>query len=265
MTRRFVLVSLVPCLILAQDNSEEQSRASAKATVKDLTASLRFTDAAEQKNYLATRDRRTTKIHAAVDHYVSAIATASSLDSSKLAGHLSDLPDSHHYDPEYSGPPFARREEIRGKSALVIGYMLVRGGAAVNDSAVSIRAYTAIGGRFELADTTGQDLDGYGLFVRELRSPFPGEMWLLAWGPRYGFNGTRDRMRLYAFDGARFRTVWAPPDIYDGRITINETGFSVERLDEERYYHVLKPPYRLKVDYILVPDGPKAVSTLSIP
>jgi len=90
-------------------------------------------------------------------------------------------------------------------------------------------------------------------------------MWILAWGPLAGFNGNRVRMRLYAFDGATFRTVWAPSDFYDARVIVNGAGFSVERLDEERYYHVLKPPYHLRVDYILLPDGPKAVSTQSIP
>ena len=79
--RIIILALLVPCLVPAQENSEEQARASAKVTVSNLASSLRVTDPISENNYRANRDKVTAEIHMAVDRYVSALASPTSVDS----------------------------------------------------------------------------------------------------------------------------------------------------------------------------------------
>ena len=143
---------------------------------------------------------------------------------------------------------------------LVVAYMLVRGGNAVNDSSVTLRGYHVENGSFHLAASTGSDLDGHGLFVRELQSSVPQERWILAWGPRSGFNGNKVRMRIYAYNGNSFRTVWSPPD------TLNATiSTSIDHLDENRYFVTQHPPYYLRNEYTLTPDGVRLIASHYFP
>ena len=111
-----------------------------------------------------------------------------------------------------------------------------------------------------MADSTGSDLDGYGLFVRSLPSPLAGEEWFLAWGPLSGYNGTRDRLRVYAFDGEKFRTVWSPDDFLDASVVVTSLGFSVKHLDIA-HYSANRPPYGVVDEFVPVGDGVRLVST----
>ena len=68
------------------------------------------------------------------------------------------------------------------------------------------------------------------MFKAELRSPVPGEFWLLAWGQAQTFNGKKVRCRVYAFDGEAFRTMWSPEDVFDATIEVTDPGFTVEHV-----------------------------------
>jgi hypothetical protein len=97
-------------------------------------------------------------------------------------------------------------------------------------TSVTIRAYNGTTRRFQLADSTGGDMEGYGdISVRELHSPVPDEKWLLVWGQMTGANGPNVRMRVYAYDGETFRTMWMPENSW-GSFSINVTdhGFTVD-------------------------------------
>ena len=107
-------------------------------------------------------------------------------------------------------------------------------------TSVTLRAYNLAGGRFELADLTGDNLDGYGsVSVKELHSPV--SMPLLVWGQMTGANGPNIRMRVYTYDGKKFRTVWMPENSW-GNFTIHVTahGFTVggEYYREDHARHV---------------------------
>jgi hypothetical protein len=138
-------------------------------------------------------------------------------------------------------------------------------GAAVNDSSVTLRGYRVANGRFEFVSSIGSDFDGHGLFIKELQSPVPAERWVLAWGPLFGFNGTKVRIRLYSYDGHQFRTLWSPEDIYTATIRVNASGYTIDHLDEKQYFVVRTPPYYVQDEYMLGTTGPRLVSSHSLP
>lgn len=257
-----IIPLLLPLTLGAQLGTQAlEARRAAAAQISALSGQLRFHDAAGEKRYRQVRDSITAQIDTSIDEYVAQKIDPSRTDSNAIGADLGELLGAQTYAPEYSGPPYAHIAELANGRSLVVGYMLVRGGEAVNDSAVSIRGYRAHEGSLTLEDVTGRDLYGYGLFTHELVSPIPGELWLLAWGPLSGYNENRTRLRVYAFDGNKFRTVWSPPDALNVTVNFTSSGFSVNHLDEYRYRTVLQPPYYVRDDYISVPDGVRQIST----
>jgi hypothetical protein len=97
-------------------------------------------------------------------------------------------------------------------------------------------------------------MDGCFLFVRELHSPVPGEIWLLSWGTISGSNGPGAFvMRVYAYDGTKFRTVWTPALLWGATAIVTTSGFIVKHVDEE---HSVPPGWEfVQDDYNLSPDG----------
>jgi len=254
---RMVLVSVVtPFLLLAQMRPQTpELRQEAAREIAQLSRQLRFTDTPSAQRYRAVREEVTAKIQARVDQYIGSTVKPASLDPSVVRQDLDFLLTPESFDPEYSGPPFVAAGEAGNARSLIVAYMLVRGGTAVNDSFVTIRGYSGVNGHFQLVTSNSVDFEGYGLFAAELSSPSPAEQWILVWGPRFGFNGTKLRTRVYAFDGHAFRTVWNPRDVLNGKVIVAGNGFSVEHLDEQHYYVEGVPPYTLHDDYTVSQKG----------
>ncbi len=204
--------------VIAQPAPAGDALQAAKQRVAMLASQLRFHDAAQAEAYRSTRDDSTKRVQQELDGYVGTGFTPETARPEDIQAALSELLSNQPEDPEHSGKSFASISDLRFGKSLITAYMLARGGEAVNDSSVTIRGYRSVEGKFQLAASTGTDLDGYGLFTHELESPVSGESWLLIWGPQFGFNGTKVRMRVLAFDGAAFRTIWAPDDMYSATV-----------------------------------------------
>ena len=221
--------------------------------------------AAKRRIASITRDHNTRSVQQELDRYVSTGFAAETARSEDIQAALTELLSNQPEDPEHSGKPYARVADLRFGKSLVTAYMLARGGEAVNDSSVTIRGYKIVEGKYQLTATTGSDLDGYGLFTHELESPVSGESWLFVWGPQFGFNGTKMRMRVFAFDGATFRTIWAPDDMYSATVHFTSSGFTIDHLDMQRLHEIRNPPYRLRDEYILTVAGPQRQSSAFLP
>lgn len=264
-----LIVLLLPALIIGADvQSDDSLRESAKQRIGALSAALRYQDmasAAAAAGYAATRDKRTNAISSEVDDYLRNSPEAIHWGSSDVASRLAYILQAQEFDPEYAARPFAQVLDLSGQHCILIGYMLSRGGVAVNDSAVTFRGYRVTGGRLELTATSDGDLDGFGFFAEPLASPDPREAWVLAWGSQFGFNGRRVRVRIYVFDGHKIRKAWAPDDLMGAKVSVTPSGISIEHLDEERYYKLERPPYTLRDEYIVTSDGPRLVSSSYIP
>jgi hypothetical protein len=261
MKSQLIPLLLVPLALEAQVDIQAAARRDAAASVAAISRQLRWGDSAGEAQYRENRDSLTAQIHSSIDKYIAERADPSLTNSAAIETDLSEILATHRGDPEYNGPPYVRLANLLGGTSFVVGYKLRRGGSAFDDSSVTFRGYRAEQGRFKLADTVGADLDGYGLFTHELVSPAPGEVWLLAWGGLSGFNGNKTRLRIFAFDGNKFRTVWSPADALNVTVGFNSNGFSVNRLDEEPYYKTKKCPCHLREDYVLMQDGVRQVSS----
>ncbi len=117
----------------------------------------------------------------------------------------------------------------------------------------TIRGYRWNLDRFELKASTGDDFAGYNMFKAELQSPQRGEFWLLAWGQAQTFNGKKVRVRVYAFDGQAFRTIWDPEDVFDATVRVIDSGFVVD-------HNVRYPPYQIHDEYRLTVNGPVKIN-----
>jgi len=120
--------------------------------------------------------------------------------------------------------------------SLIVVYALFRDHIGTS---VAIRAYneTTIGNSssgfsrtgLRLADVAGDDMNGYdGLELMELHAPATGKLWLLLSGRAMGANGPNTRMRIYRYDGEKFKPVWMPENIWGSfDVSVTVDGFNV--------------------------------------
>src|SRR5665213_573865 len=243
-------ILLMGACVMAQPTPQGDVLQATKQRIAILSGQLRFQDAAQAEAYRSARDANTQRVQQELDGYLSTGFAPETARSEDIQAALTELLSNQPEDPEHSGKLYARIADLRLGKSLVTAYMLARGGEAVNDSSVTIRGYKSVDGKFQLTATAEAELDGYGLFTHELESPITGESWLFVWGPQFGFNGTKVRMRVLAFDGAAFRTIWAPDDMYSATVRFTSSGFSIDHLDMQRVHETRNPPYRLRDEYI---------------
>jgi hypothetical protein len=96
-------------------------------------------------------------------------------------------------------------------------------------SYATLVAFNSDGGRLTYSDSTGTVFNGYSrIEVKRLPAPVQGEAWVLVSGYASGANGPNCRMRVFAYDGTKFRTVWAPANIWGSFATqVTNDGFVV--------------------------------------
>lgn len=61
-----------------------------------------------------------------------------------------------------------------------------------------------------------------------LHSPMPSQMWVLLTGRLTGGNGPRNEMQVYAYDGVRFKSMWADDRWGDFTVRATDRGFTVD-------------------------------------
>ena len=194
-------------------------------------------------------DQVVSDIHAEVDTYISRLVDPKhvDLDRKLVEQGLKEIL-SHLYQDQ---PPYAFVLNSAKSRSLMVVYVVPKG-VLMGEGAtsVTVRAYNTTGSVVKLADFTGDDMDGYGnVSVKELHSSVSDETWLLVWGYMTGANGPNVRMRVYAYNGKKFRTMWMPANDW-GTFTINVTdnGFTVDG----PYYRENKERHDT---YFLGPDG----------
>jgi hypothetical protein len=146
-----------------------------------------------------------------------------------VSGDLARILSGHAVRSDYGDPPSAFVLEQQGTFCLWVSYALSKGVHGRPDgTAFEIRAYQAVDHQLKLLAATGDNMDGTFTFIRDLNSPLPNEKWLLAWGKVTGSNGFGvSAVRVYAFDGRRFRTVWSPSEFEGATAEVTQTGFTL--------------------------------------
>lgn len=188
------------------------------------------TGSALQVQTRSARDAVTAKVHAEVDAFIRRTAVPRPFNVDRIALGL-----------RQTLPPGEPSTVIRGRSAKTTGHFIaayvVYKGDVMGPGATSVmlRAYIRTARGVALRDVTGSDMDGYGrLSILEIRPrlsspPEPvAETFVLLSGYMTGANGPNNRMRLYAYDGTRFRPVWMPANEWGNfDVKMVEGGFTV--------------------------------------
>ena len=155
-------------------------------------------------------------------------------------------------------PPMAFVLGSRQIRALLIFDNIQNGTMGVESSYAALTAFNVDGAKLVLSDSTGSDMNGYGgIDVKELHSPAQNQIWLLFSGRLTGANGPNCRMRVFAYDGQKFRIVWAPPNVWGNFTTqVTQDGFVVSgdyyksnqrRL--EKYHVAADGLYQIRTDH----------------
>jgi hypothetical protein len=186
---------------------------------------------------MAAMDAVISRIHGEVDSYIARAMDPKSLDRAAVERDLTRILGSASWEP-----PSVFVLNVRDVRSLIVTYTLSNGQMmGPGTTSVTLRAYRAKPSGLELASSTGADMAGYvGLSVTQLPSPVPERVWFLAKGQMSGANGPNIRMRVYAYDGTNFRTVWMPENAWGSySIQLTEHGFTVDgpyyREDRERH------------------------------
>jgi hypothetical protein len=242
-------------------------RAIRMSNVRSLLRELRWNDVEGRTKYLQTKDDTTRDVLREVDGFIgeSVSPRTATLDQVKagldaLLGHSKgEGIDSEAFSANLSGRHF-----------LVIGVEVRRGGSAMSEDAMSFRGYRETENRFVLVanteythigDTSGEgweplaDLEATAL----PRSPIASEFWFIAWAQVPSLAPPTVTVRLFAFDGDRFRAVWTTEDFttpYVNRAVqvTQDGGFTLSRMPDPHGNRVLI------AQYTLTADGPQKVS-----
>lgn len=242
------------------------ARANRFAKVKELADQLRWSDEAGLKRYEALKSEVTQQLLGKIDLFISESFQADSATPEQVKAGLDALLGRRGDESEHN---VAFAADLAGGRFLIVGVELRRGGTAINDDWFSFRAYTDSGNRFALV-ATEDDLSGSAgvdLHAEVLpASPLPAEIWFFALAEQPPQAPPTVAIRLYAFNGKAFRTVWAPGDILalSVRKAVQITpdgGFVVNRLSDPTGHAARAPNAVIHDQYALAPDGPQKVAT----
>jgi hypothetical protein len=153
------------------------------------------------------------------------------------------------------GGPFVRSSEGPAGPAVLASFVALDGIDGAPESKTWIWAFRERDGKFEAVDRTGSDFEGCGLFIEEIPAGRSGETWLLAWGGIFGANQSPKRMRVYSFDGAKFETIWSPPDRLQGKVRLKYGMVEVSYVDMVQFYERGEPPFHRHDLYALTVQG----------
>jgi hypothetical protein len=196
-----------------------------------------------------------SKIHGEVDAYIAHTVRPGYVDPGAVGQSLGRI-----LGKAASGPMSAFVTSVEGTPSLVVAYMLPKGTSmGQGATSVTVRVYAVAEGGFRLVSAAGREMDGCAeVSLVRLHSPLPGQMWLLLTGFVTGANGPNNQMQVYAYDGAKFRPVWADDQWGHFTIRVTARGFTVDG----DYYTAASgrnPPPRHDV-YRLAKDGVHRVS-----
>jgi len=222
-------LSLRGAEILAPTQREEQLRADCSVNCSAVVDTVGGKTVSDELDAIATSkadaiDRIIAEMQIILDDYiVRAIPTIGpDLDSASVAYDLGLI-----LEGVTAQPPQAFLVRSPKGNSIVVFYGLKK--SMMSTSSV-LRAYVASAKGLKFSDSTGSDMDDYFILdTKELHSPRIGEICLLVSGQMNGANGPNIRMRVFAYDGAKFRTVWMPANEWGTfAATVTPDGFSID-------------------------------------
>lgn len=236
-----------PVSVVAQQNDVQTDHA---VRIKTLSEQLRWRKGGDLKQYESIKDDVTKKLVGEIDAYITDSFTSDSTVGEVKTG-LDTVLGRKDGDDMHN---LVFSTNLAGCQFLIVGIELLGGGTNASNgygNGVSFRAYTISGSKFVYVASTENLSDSALVSLNALRIPAPpvtGEFWFMAWADVPPLAPYTVAMRLYAFDGKSFRTVWAPVNIIadnvnraveigaDSRLVINRMpDFKSQTILHEKY------------------------------
>ena len=236
------------------------------ARIKALSEQLRWHDGEEREHYEAVKDDIRRSLFSELDAYISetfsASATATQVKASLDAVLGREKGDSVRNIVFSSVLPSGH--------FLIVGIELWQGGPAISENTVSFRAFKESENKLVYVVSIDALARAHGdagsqplgqLNAEALKAPpVDGEFWFIAWADVPPLSPYKIAMRLYAFDGKNFRTVWEPPVIISNgiddavQLTPDGRGFVVNQMPDWQSQIIVQRRYYLAA------SGPQEVS-----
>jgi hypothetical protein len=235
--------------------------------VRSLLHELRWNDVEGREKYLQTKDDTTRHLLREVDGVIAESVSPRTTSVDQVKAGLDALLGYKKGDQRGT---VAFLVNLSGRHFLVIGVEVRRGGGAISEDAMSFRAYRETENRFvrvadtdytHVGDTSGEGWESLtGLDASALpRSPIASEFWFIAWAQVPPLAPPMVTVRLFAFDGEDFRTVWTTDDFTAPYVNqavqvTHDGGFTLRRMPDPHGDRVLI------AQYALTAAGPQKVS-----
>ena len=250
------LISL-PSVLTAQRANTQTNRG---AQIRALAEQLRWRTENGRKRYEAEKAELTLNVLAEVDQYITETFVPGSVTAEQVQSGLNDLLG---YTKGLGIQNVAFLANLHKGDFLIVGIDLWRGGAAINEDYICFRAYADMGGKFVSVASTGNlvanDSSLVGVNARALEPPpIAGEFWFISWADVPPQSPYTIAIRLYAFNGTGFRTIWASPNIIaagiDTAVQVEPGGvFTVNQMPTWTSQEIVHEQYAVSA------NGPKRV------
>ena len=210
----------------------------------------------DYERYLTIEEEWTRRLLNEVDEFVSESFSPDAATADQVKAGLDTLVG-HTWRDVLGNAAFLAN--LPGGQALIIAVELPRGGQAASDDVMSLRAYQVAGKRYVVVGSTS--LEGVGhLQTKPLsKQPVGGEFWFAAWARLSAPSPPRVGMRLLAFNGERFRTVWSEEQFLTPYVDLAvqitpDGGFTLRTMPDFRQVTVINKQYAVTA------DGPQKVT-----
>lgn len=240
-----VALAMLPLGARYADGRQDDSAEALAARLEELSDRLFIDDRGEPASDEHGLDTVTRQLWGIVDAYA-AIALGVVGSPDEFQARMRSLLHRHEPASADGQLPVVYGLDRDGSRFLVLAASLTR---PPHHDVGTMRAYRSDGaGRWTVQAVAGEESEGSYLRTAALPSPHPGELWLLASRRSITGNGRIVQVRVIAFDGTAFRTIWAPDAVLDPTIAITERGLQIG-------YVVRRPPFTIEQEYTLAPDG----------
>lgn len=255
--RGLTVLLIVFSPVRAQENSRNASSYAEK--IKALVQQLRWRDEAGLERYESTKDRITSEILSDVDGFISDTFKPSSATLEFVRAGLNALLGYKSGDIWHNT---AYAVDLAQGHFLIAGVELSGGSDAIDDDAISFRAYRQTGNKFLLtahAEVIRAVADWH---VKALaQTPVPNEFWFLVAADSTPQAPPTVAIRLCAFDGQQFHTVWQPKNIVaesaEKAVEVTDEGFIVDSLFDTTGGAASSPSVIIHERYVLTPELPQ--------
>ncbi len=265
MSARFFLALLPFSLFASVAPAQGQTAAAERASrIASLSNQLRWHDEVGRQRYAAARDGLTRQILNEIDGFISDSFRPDNATADQVKSGLDTVLGKKQGDRRNN---FAFLLDLPSGQFLIAGVELWRGGEAIAENAISIRAYRVAESKFvpvaDASDLSSSYPDNpylEDLHASVLTTPSAAEgFWFIVLADVPPQSPPSVAVRIYAFDGEGFRAIWVPKNILaetvESAVQITDDGFILQRLVDKSGVAAHSPETVVHERYLVSAEG----------